>query len=539
MKCEDYPISMKKTTIDRRLLFWAMLALLWIASQTNGQKRPNLLFIFSDDHCEQALSAYDPSKIVTPNLDRIANDGMRFTRCYVTNSICGPSRACIQTGKYSHLNGFYRNGAEFDGSQQTFPKLLQKAGYQTAIVGKWHLVSTPVGYDYFDVLIGQGPYYNPLMKTQDERGTVVEREHIGYTTDIITDKTLAWLKTGRNADQPFMLMFQHKAPHRDWQPPLKYLNWLDDQSIPEPETLFDDYRTRASPASKQYMEIGRNMKDVDLKLTPPTNLTPDQLSLWNAGYAAKNLAFERAREHLSEKELLRWKYQRYVKDYLRCVRSMDDNVGRVLDYLEESGLSENTVVIYSSDQGWYLGEHGWFDKRWMYEESLKTPLLIKWPGVARPGSVRDEIVSNLDFAETFLDLAGVSIPSDMQGESLVPSLKGESPPDWRTSFYYHYYEYPGAHDVARHAGVTNGDYKLIRFYMTNEWELYDLNRDPHELDNVYGNPNYKKIEIGLAEELERLRIHFGVPERDPDITLANGIVVTSEGLVIPNEKGER
>lgn len=507
-----------------------------VGDNTSGNSRPNILFIFTDDHCEQALSAYDPSKITTPNLDRLADEGMRFTRCYVTNSICGPSRAVIQTGLYSHLNGFMRNGFQFDGSQRTFPKMLKASGYQTAIVGKWHMVSTPQGYDYFDVLIGQGPYYNPPMKTLDAKGQVVTREHTGYTTDIITDKVLSWLKKDRDSKKPFMLMYQHKAPHRDWQPPLDYINWLDDQHIPEPETLYDDYATRASPAAKQYMEIGRNMKDVDLKLVPPQNLTPEQLAKWNAGYDAKNAAYEKAKGSMTEKEILQWKYQRYVKDYLRCVRSVDDNVGRVLDYLDESGLAENTIVIYSSDQGWYLGEHGWFDKRWMYEESLKTPLLVRWPGQIKAGSVRGEIVSNLDFAETFLDLARVPVPDDMQGKSLVPLFKGESPKDWRDTFYYHYYEWPGAHDVARHSGVTNGKFKLISFYMTDEWELYDLEQDPNELNNVYDNPEYAGIRKELTVELARLREHYKVPDPDPDMVLANGIVVTSDGQVINPEK---
>jgi len=525
--------------MSSRYRFYLFLLVSFALAAHCEAKRPNILFIFTDDHCEQALSAYDPTKISTPNMDRIANEGMRFTRCYVTNSICGPSRAVIQTGKYSHLNGFYRNGIRFDGSQQTFPKLLQSAGYQTAVVGKWHLASTPVGYDYFDVLIGQGPYYNPPMKTVDDSGEVVVREHIGYTTEIITEKTLDWLREGRDSEKPFLLMYQHKAPHRDWQPAPKYLNWLDDVTIPEPETLYDDYANRASPAAKQYMEIRRNMRDSDLKLVAPKNLTDDQLELWNAAYDSKNAAFLEARDGMSEREILQWKYQRYVKDYLRCVKSVDDGIGEVLDYLDEAGLTENTVVVYSSDQGWYLGEHGWFDKRWMYEESLKTPLLVRWPGRVEAGSARDEIVSNLDFAQTFLEMAGHRIPSDMQGESLVPLLEGKTPRDWRKTFYYHYYEYPGAHDVARHRGVTNGRHKLINYYMTDEWELFDLDADPNELESVHSKVEYAGIRKALEKELERLRKHYQEPLEDPDITLANGIVVTSDGVVIPNEKGER
>ncbi len=481
-------------------------------SQAEEQKQPNILFIFTDDHCEQALSAYDATRMATPNLDRIAKEGMKFTRCYVTNAICGPSRAVIQTGKYSHLNGFVRNGNTFDGSQQTFPKLLHKAGYQTAVVGKWHLSSTPQGFDYFDVLIGQGPYYNPPMLHGGIEAEATKREHTGYTTDIIRDKALDWLKKDRDPEKPFMLMFQHKAPHRNWQPAPEYLTWLDGETIPEPETLYDDYSGRASPAGEQTMEIKQHLTDSDLKLTAPNNLTPEQLEKWNAAYEPKNAEYLAKRDSMTEKEIIQWKYQRYVKDYLRCVKSVDDAVGAVLDYLEAEGLKENTLVMYASDQGWYLGEHGWFDKRWMYEESLKTPFLASWPGVIEEGSVSDSIVSNLDFAETFLDAAGVEVPDDMQGRSLVPIFKGETPDDWRTSFYYHYYEFPGAHSVARHYGVTDGRFKLIHYYQLGEWEMFDLKKDPNELSSVHGSADYADQQARLEAELERLREKYEVPE---------------------------
>ena len=497
----------------------SLLAIRLVFSQASfGQasSRPNIVFIFTDDHCQQALSAYDPSRMTTPNMDRIADQGMKFNRCYVTNAICGPSRAVIQTGKHSHLNGFMVNGIIFDGNQQTFPKLLQKAGYQTAVVGKWHLASTPQGYDYFDVLIGQGPYYNPPMRTRDSNGEVVTREHTGYTTDIITDKTMDWLKNGREDGKPFMLMYQHKAPHRNWQPGPKYLTWLDDVAIPEPETLYDDYSTRASPAYEQAMEIKTHLNERDLKLTAPPNLTPQQLADWNAAYDPKNEAYLNNKDRMSDKEIIQWKYQRYVKDYLRTVKSVDDGIGEVLDYLDDSGLAENTIVIYSSDQGWYLGEHGWFDKRWMYEESLKTPLLVKWPGVVEAGSINNDIVSNLDFAQTFLDLAGVRSPSDMQGASLVPIFKGKTPRNWRDFFYYHYYEFPGGHSVARHYGVTNGKHKLIHYYQKGEWELFDIEKDPNELNNVYDNPEYASIVKSLNRELNQLRKQYEVPDEDPD-----------------------
>ncbi len=495
-----------------------------LAHKARGAERPNILFVYCDDHAYQAISAYQSVSAYglklneTPNIDRLAKEGMRFDNCYVTNSICGPCRAVVQTGKYSHLNGFFCNGDRFNGQQQTFPKLLQKAGYQTAVVGKWHLASDPTGYDYWHVLIGQGPYYNPPMI---ENGTRVQ--HTGYTTEIITDIALDWLENRRDANRPFMLMYQHKAPHRAWEPGPKYLTKYDDVTIPEPDTLFDDYSARGTAARTQDMSIARTMNDRDLKFEPPRNLTPDQLAAWNKAYGPKNEAFRNA--NLQGEDLVRWKYQRYMKDYLRCIAAVDDNLGRVLKYLDEEGLADNTVVIYSSDQGFYLGEHGWFDKRWIYEESLRTPLIVRWPGVARPGSVNKDIVSNLDFAETFLDAAGVAVPDDMQGRSLVPLLQGRTPDDWRKSFYYHYYEFPAVHSVRRHYGVATGRYKLIHFYPNrwdpnpiDEWELYDLESDPKELHNVCGDPKYAAVRKELEGELARLRRELDVPEQDPPQT---------------------
>ncbi|NND98383.1 MAG: sulfatase [Pirellulaceae bacterium] len=499
----------------------AFLLLCCLTTIGHAADRPNIVFIFTDDHCQQALSAYDDARITTPNMDRIAVEGMRFDRCYCTNGICGPSRAVIQTGKYSHINGFIRNGNRFNGDQQTFPKLLQTAGYQTAVIGKWHLASTPQGYDYYDVLKGQGPYYNPPMITAGDDGKPVTKPHTGYTTEIITDKTLQWLKEDRDPDKPFMVMYQHKAPHRNWMPAPKYLTWLDDQTIAEPETLWDDYNGRTRSASRQTMTIKSHLNDNDLKLTRPRGLTEEQSRNWNSAYGPKNAAYRAAKPNMSEKEIIQWKYQRYVKDYLRCVKSVDDGIGQVLDYLDEAGLAENTVVIYSSDQGWYLGEHGWFDKRWMYEESLKCPLMVRWPGQVEPGSASQDIVSNLDFAETFLDIAGVEVPDDMQGRSIVPILEGNTPDDWRKTFYYHYYENPGGHNVARHYGVTDGDYKLIRFYALegeriDDWELFDLQNDPNELVNVFGSTDLVDVQSRLTSELDRLREHYQVPEdNDP------------------------
>lgn len=504
----------------RVIPYFVILVFASIASLAQSAERPNIVFIFSDDHCQQALSAYDDSRIVTPNMDRIANEGMRFDRCYCTNGICGPSRAVIQTGKYSHINGFIRNGNKFNGDQQTFPKLLKASGYQTAVIGKWHLATTPQGYDYYDVLKGQGPYYNPPMITEGEDGKPVTRPHTGYTTDIITEKTLHWLKNDREKDKPFMVMYQHKAPHRNWQPGPKYLNWLDDKQIAEPETLWDDYAGRTRSAARQTMTIKNHLTEYDLKLKPARGLNDEQRKIWDAAYGPKNAAYEKAKPNMSEKEIIKWKYQRYVKDYLRCVKSVDDGIGKVLDYLDEAGLSDNTIVIYTSDQGWYLGEHGWFDKRWMYEESLKCPLLVRWPGKIAPGSVNEtDIVSNLDFAETFCDIAGIDVPSDMQGRSLAPVLEGKTPTDWRKTFYYHYYENPGGHNVARHYGVTDGRHKLIHLYALegekiDDWELFDLQKDPNELVSVFGSTDLISVQSKLTNELDRLRTKYKVTADD-------------------------
>ncbi|MBN2328818.1 MAG: sulfatase [Candidatus Omnitrophica bacterium] len=465
------------------------------------KQRPNIIFIFTDDHASHAISAYGSKINQTPNLDRIADGGMRFDNCFCTNSICAPSRAVILTGKHSHLNSVPTNRETFDGAQQTFPKLLRQAGYQTAIVGKWHLKSDPTGFDFWNVLIGQGPYYNPPLKTPE--GVV---KHTGYTTDILTDVALDWLKNKRDSQKPFMLMYQHKAPHRNWQPGPGYLHMYDDQTIPEPDTLFDDYANRTSAAKTQEMTVERHLNDNDLKLIPPKNLTPEQLEAWNKAYDPKNEAFRTA--GLQGKDLVRWKYQRYMKDYLRCIASVDENVGRVLDYLDQSGLADNTVVIYSSDQGFYLGDHGWFDKRWMYEESLRMPFMVRWPGVTAPGAVNTDLVQNLDFAETFLDIASADIPSGMQGRSLVPLLQGRTPSDWRQSIYYHYFEFPAVHSVQRHYGVRTQRHKLIHYYLIDEWELFDLQADPHELKSVYNDPAYADTVRRLKAELHRLRVQY-------------------------------
>ncbi|VGO21925.1 sulfatase/phosphatase domain-containing protein [Pontiella sulfatireligans] len=490
-------------------------------------KRPNILWIYCDDHSHNAISAYGESHITriakTPNIDRIAQKGTVFQNSFVTNSICGPCRAVILTGKHSHINGFKANGNRFNGDQQTFPKLLQKAGYETVVIGKWHLKSEPQGFNNWEILPGQGHYYNPDFIT--EKGT---HQETGYVTDLITDKGLDWIKNERDPDKPFMMMLQHKAPHREWSPPANKLSLYDDVDFPEPPTLFDDYEGRGSPAHTQDMMIKSSMDLTDLKLhdsTPPNDdpesreckrwkeiymrTNPGQRNAWDAAYQPKNKAFREANP--DGRDLIRWKYQRYVKDYMRCISSVDDNVGRVLDFLEESGLAENTVVMYSSDQSFYLGEHGWFDKRFMYEESVRTPLLGYWPGQTPAGSNSEAMVQNLDMAQTFLDIAGVPEPGDMQGQSLVPLLKGESPKKWRTSIYYQYHQIAKSiHHVQPHYGVRTDRYKLIHFNDVDEWELYDLEKDPHELKSEYANPEYAKTVRKMKAELKRLRREYRV-----------------------------
>ncbi len=491
--------------------------------------RPNIVFIMSDDHAYQAISAYGSKLNETPNIDRIAKDGLRFDRCYVTNSICGPSRACILTGKYSHKNGYYANEKQFNVDQQTFPKLLQKAGYQTALIGKWHLGTerNPTGFDHWQIFQGQGQYYQPRMITP--LGPV---EYVGYATELVTDQSLAWLKQGRDPQKPFLLMMHHKAPHRPWAPAQGHLKDFADKEFPEPETLFDDYKNRASAAARADMRISKDMVTTgpDLKAwdmprfnskkdTQDRNffynrMTVKQNKAWKDAYLKKNEAFYQ--DDPKGEALTRWKYQRYMQDYLACVASVDESVGALLDYLEESGLADNTIVVYCSDQGMYLGEHGWFDKRFMYEESLRTPLFIRWPGVTKAGSVNNEIVSNVDFAETFLDAASVEIPKDMQGKSFRPMLAGKTPEDWRKTFYYHYYEgIDGWHAVCEHYGVTDGRHKLIHYYRIDEWELFDLEKDPQELHSVYGDPDYATVQKAMNDELHRLRTELDVKSNDP------------------------
>jgi arylsulfatase A-like enzyme len=493
--------------------------------QAGSQKRPNIIYIMSDDHAYQAISAYGgPLKdyAPTPNIDRIAASGMRFNRCLVTNSISGPCRAVILTGKYSHVNGFVANDNDkpFDGSQQTFPKLLQKAGYNTAIIGKWHLGSAPTGFSHWEILPDQGDYYNPDFIDSSGR----HREH-GYVTEIITAKCLKWLGESGKSGKPFMLMMHHKAPHREWQPGPKELSLYKNITFPEPATLFDDYAGRGTAERSQDMTIDKTMRlEEDLKLfsdkshllkTSLARMDSDQLVAWDRVYDPIIAGFYKS--NLKGKDLVRYKYQRYMQDYLACIAAVDRSVGEILDFLKANGLDKNTIVIYASDQGFYLGEHGWFDKRWMFEESYRTPLLVEWPGVTKPGSVNDDMVSNLDLAETFLDMAGAKIPSDMQGSSMVQILNGKTPDNWRREHYYHYYEYPGYHMVKRHYGISTDRFKLIHYYYDiDEWELFDLQNDPHEMKNVYNDPAYSSVKEDLHRRLDALR------EKYRDNKIANG-----------------
>jgi arylsulfatase A-like enzyme len=442
------------------------------AAGRGTDRRPNILYIMADDHAAHAIGAYGSKINKTPNIDRLARGGMRFTQCLVTNSICTPSRAAILTGKYSHINGvpvFNR----FDGRQPHLAKHLQAAGYHTGMIGKWHLGSAPTGFDTWKILPGQGAYHNPVFLTPGKR-----QKHTGYCTDLITDFALAFLED-RPKDKPFFLMCHHKAPHRPWQPAEKYRKLWENVRVPEPATFNDDYATRSDAAREATMRIDRDLTKSDVKSAPPAGLS-------GAG-------------------LKKWKYQRYMRDYLACVQSVDDGVGRLLDYLDKAGLADNTVVVYTSDQGFFLGEHNWFDKRFMYEESLKMPFLVRWPARVKAGAVNAGMVLNVDFAPTFLDAAGVKVPADMQGKSFLPLLRGERPRDWRTSMYYRYYHYPQHHRVQPHYGVRTERHKLIHFNKIDQWELYDLKADPHEVKNLYADPVHAKTVKELKAELYRLK----------------------------------
>lgn len=471
------------------------------------EQRPNIVFIFADDHAAHAVSAYGSRINTTPSIDRLAAEGMLFENAFVTNAICAPSRATVLTGQFGHLNGVQTNRESLHPTEFTFPKLLKASGYETAIIGKWHLKVTPEGFSHVEVLQGQGPYYNPTLLSLGD--TV---RHIGYTPDIITDRAIGWLDTVQESGKPFLMMLQHQATHRWWDPGPEHHHLFEGEDVSEPATLFDDYGGRTSATQTQEMMIDADLTERDLKLQTPADLTDEQRAAWTAAYQEENEAFLEAA--LEGEELVRWKYQRYIKDYLKCVAAIDDNLGRLLDYLDAVGLSENTVVVYTSDQGFFLGDHGWFDKRWMYEESLRTPLVVRWPGHTIAGGRNDDLVQNLDLAQTFLEMAGVDAPPTMQGSSLVPLLEGRTPDDWRDAIYYQYFEFPGWHMVRRHYGVRTRRHKLIHYYEIGEWELFDLEADPDELTSVYDRPEYEVVREALRKRLYELRRQYSVPEVD-------------------------
>ncbi|MEO0474851.1 MAG: sulfatase [Planctomycetota bacterium] len=491
------------------------------------QSRPNIIFIFTDDHAVQSIGAYGSVINETPHIDRIANEGAIFLNSFCGNSICGPSRASILTGLHSHANGFKDNTSRFNSGQQTFPKLLQKAGYNTAMIGKYHLWDTPKGFDYWKILPGQGEYYNPDLITPEGRIRVE-----GHCTNVVTDIGLEWLDNKRDKDKPFMLMLQHKAPHRTWMPAPEELHLYRDHDIPEPPTLFDDYEGRGPAAADQTMEIDRHMYFAyDLYCPIDKNealykiyegkigrLNEKQRADWDKWYEPENEAFRKAKPNMSDEEVVRWKYQRYVKNYLRCIAGVDRNIGRVLKYLDDNPeLKENTIVVYSSDQGFYLGEHGWYDKRWMYEESLAMPLVVRWPGVIKPGTRVEELVQNIDYAPTFLDIAGTTPETPMQGRSLLDLARADAE-QWRDAVYYHYYEYRrNVHNVPPHEGIRTDRFSLMHFYGEKQgyWELYDLDKDPQQVSSVYNDPSYADTIKELKMGLEGLRKQYQVGVNEP------------------------
>lgn len=499
-----------------------------VAAAADKPTKPNILYIMTDDHSQQTISCYDGRFNQTPALDRLAREGVRFENSFVANSISGPSRACMLTGKHSHANGFRDNTMTFDGDQQTFPKLLQKAGYKTAVIGKWHLESDPQGFDHWEIFPGQGAYYNPDM--YDSTG---KKRYAGYATDLTTDQGIEWIESARQGEQPFALLLHYKAVHRNWSSDSAHLAMYEDVVFPLPANFFDDYAGRLAAAAQE-MSIDRDMDLAnDLKMLHDSigtrlknayvhgelaRMTPDERRVWDAHYdpIIKEFAELYLSGKLSGEKLAEWKYQRYMRDYLKCVASVDDNIGRLMEYLDKCGLLDNTIVIYTSDQGFYMGEHGWFDKRFMYEESMRTPLLVRMPSSVKNaprGVVASQMVQNIDYAPTLLELAGVEIPADIQGQSFLPVLRGEQPKNWRKDgLYYHFYEYPGEHKVRRHEGVRTERYKLIHFYGhdIDAWELYDLADDPNEMKNVYGAPSVAKLQKEMHAKLERLKKQYGV-----------------------------
>lgn len=452
--------------------FFVLVSFLLAVSLRAAAERPNILFIISDDHAAHAIGAYGSKINETPNIDRIAKEGIRLDRCYAVNSICTPSRATILTGQYSHKNGVPVFNA-IDPKRPNLAKYLKAAGYQTAAIGKWHLGSDPSGFDYWQILPGQGAYWRPVFYGSDG-----ETNYAGHTTDVITDLSLKWLEK-RDTNSPFFIWVGHKAPHRNWQPQTKFAQMWTNRVVPEPATLFAEHPNHASAIREQKQSIARDLVPNDLKAEAPAGL--------------------------SEKELVSWKYQRYMRDYLACVQGVDESVGKILDYLDRTGLAKNTLVIYTSDQGFFLGDHGMYDKRFFYEHSSRMPFVARWPGQIKAGTVTPALAINTDFAPTFIELAGAKIPGEMQGRSLSELLRGEMPNNWRHSFYYRYYHDPGHHNTRAHYGVRTDTHKLIHYPGAEQWECFDLVADPDELHNIYEDPGAKTIVANLKAELARLQ----------------------------------
>ena len=504
-----------RSSIATALLFVAAGLL---AAPAAAQDRPNIIFMMSDDHAAHAISAYGSRVNQTPHLDRLAREGMLMRNVFVTNSICTPSRAAILTGQYSHLNGvpvFNR----FDSSRMTMARLLQQSGYYTGMIGKWHLGSDPAGFDQWEILPGQGAYHNPILYTATGEKTYTGR----YVTDVITDLGIDFIAK-RPKDKPFFLMLHNKAPHRPWEPDDTHRAQFADRWIPEPESLWDSYETRTDALHENQQRVAADLTRRDLKLEPPAGLEGAERTKWLA-VKPDSVTITRDGQPvtLTGEPLVRWKYQRYMRDYLATIQSVDDNVGRLLAFLDSSGLSRNTIVIYTSDQGFFLGDHGLFDKRFMYEESLRMPFLIRWPRQIKAGSTSAAMALNLDFAPTLLEAAGVPIPADMQGRSLLPVLRGKTPADWRTSMYYRYYHDPGDHNTRAHYGVRTLTHKLIYFWKKDQWELFDLVNDPLELHNLYGEPGQEKVTATLRTELERLKKQVRDDDQFANEQLPNGV----------------
>ncbi|WP_297805634.1 sulfatase [uncultured Polaribacter sp.] len=492
------------------LIFFMMTLVGFSQKDSNQTTRPNIVFIFSDDHATNAISAYGgifKDIAPTPNIDRIANEGALLKNALCTNAICGPSRAAILTGKYSHVNGYFKNykGGVFNNQQWTYPQSLQASGYQTALIGKWHLVSEPIGFDYYKYHISkgeQGLYWDPVY---NDNGKKIKEK--GYATNLTTDFAMDWLNE-RNPNQPFCLMLQYKAPHRQWAPDTKYEDLWENQEMPTPSNFNDTYQDRELTAGNTEMTMDYFSRR-DMKMTPPDSLLKKARNKW-LQYGFKPGEVVTPVKGLNREETRQWKYQKYIKDYLATIRSVDDNIGRVLEYLKVNGLEENTIVIYASDQGFFLGEHGFFDKRFMYEEALHMPFIIRYPGKIKPRTVVNDIITNIDFAPTLLEMAGVSVPEAVQGKSFFNNLKGKTSKDWRQSMYYHYYEYPFYHRVQPHYGIRNQRYKLIHFYYDVDiWEFYDLQNDSSEINNLINSETHTEIIDSLKTELYRLKEEYG------------------------------